>query len=110
MTYKMFLDDVREPSWVHNGNPDDWTVCRSMEQAVNVFEDLGWPQLISFDHDLGKDVPTGMDFAHWLVNRDLETGSMPLDFEFCVHSANPVGAANIQGLLDNYLCNKKGQK
>lgn len=107
MSYKLFLDDVRNPSWVHNGNPDDWIVCRSMEQAVNVVNNLGWPSMISFDHDLGYQVPTGMDFAKWLVNLDLDGFCMPDDFQFHVHSANPTGAANIKGLLDNYMATKK---
>lgn len=103
MSYKLFLDDVRNPSWVHNGDPDDWIVCRSMEQAVNVVNNLGWPSVISFDHDLGYQVPTGMDFAKWLVNLDLDGCCMPDDFQFHVHSANPTGAANIKGLLTNYM-------
>lgn len=107
MSYKLFLDDVRDPSWVHQGNPDDWIVCRSMQEAVNVISDLGWPNMISFDHDLGNQEPTGMDFAKWLVNLDLDGILMPEDFQFHVHSANPTGAANIQGLLDNYMATKK---
>ena len=107
MSYKLFLDDVRDPSGVHMGNPDDWIVCRSMQEAVNVISDLGWPNIISFDHDLGNQEPTGMDFAKWLVNLDLDGILMPDDFQFHVHSANPTGAANIQGLLDNYMATKK---
>jgi hypothetical protein len=48
-----------------------------------------------------------MDFAKWLVNLDLDGILMPDDFQFHVHSANPTGAANIQGLLDNYMASKK---
>ena len=108
MTYKLFLDDVRDPSWRNNGNPDDWIVCRSVDEAIRVFEDMGWPAMISFDHDLGNQVPTGMDFARWLVNHDLDTQSMPQNFVYTVHSQNPVGTANIRGLLENYLDSKKG--
>jgi hypothetical protein len=104
MTYRLFLDDIRDPSWVYpNENVEDWMVCRSFAEAVAVMEDLGSPCWISFDHDLGEHTQTGYDLAHWLVNRDLDNPFLPEDFSFSVHSANPVGAANIENLLRNYL-------
>ncbi|GAB3824380.1 cyclic-phosphate processing receiver domain-containing protein [Hymenobacter jeollabukensis] len=39
---------------------------------------------------------SGYDCAKWLVEQEL------LVERFNVHSANPVGAANIRGLLENY--------
>jgi hypothetical protein len=78
-----------------------------MEEAQDVISDLGWPLWISFDHDLGDNVPTGYDLARWLVEQDLDGNQMPDQFEYRVHSANPVGAANIQGLLDGYLRHKR---
>lgn len=33
----------------------------------------------------------------------------PADFAFFVHSQNPVGKANIEGLLNNYLEFKKNE-
>ena len=107
MTYKMFLDDVRDPQWVYPREyTDDWVVCRSFAEAEAVFSDSGWPEWISFDHDLGCDVPSGYDLAKYLVNWDLDVADMPPHFSFAVHSANPVGSANIKNLLDNYLASK----
>jgi len=107
MTYKMCLDDVRNPNWVYpKEDTQDWIVCRSFEEAEAVLADLGWPEWISFDHDLGNNVPTGYDLAKYLVNWDLNVGNMPDNFSFEVHSANPVGAANIRNLLTNYLDSK----
>lgn len=103
MSYKLFLDDVRNPDWVHPHDPDGWTVCRNMDEAVATVNSQGWPRMISFDHDLGHNIPTGHDFAKWLVELDLNTAGMPQDFDFVVHSANPVGAENIRILLSNYL-------
>lgn len=106
MTYSMFLDDVRDPCWVYpHIDSSQWQVCRSAAEAQSVSVDLGCPVWISFDHDLGEHIPTGFDFARWLINSDLDHQGkwMPADFSFEVHSANPVGAANIKGLLDNYL-------
>lgn len=105
--YKLFLDDLREVSWVY---PDadliDWIVCRSYAEAVSLVFSLGFPSVVSFDHDLG-DSESGFDFAKKLVEIDLDYGTMPEDFAYAVHSANPIGAANIRGLLENYLNSKK---
>lgn len=109
MTYRMFLDDVRHPSWVYPGEDvQDWMVCRSVAEALSVIHDLGCPEWISFDHDLGDQVPTGYDLAQWLVQQDLDTQFMSEEFSYDCHSANPVGAANIRNLLDNYLAHKRG--
>ena len=107
MTYRMFLDDVRDPSWVYPQlDSSNWIVCRSFDEAQAVMEDLGWPEWISFDHDLGDDEASGFDLAKHLINWDLDTHSMPPNFHFEVHSANPEGAANIRNLLSNYLATK----
>ena len=93
---KLFLDDIREP-------PDtSWVVVRSYADAVRAVEQDGYPQMVSFDHDLGSE-KTGLDFAHFLVNLDLDTQAMPDGFTYRVHSANPVGHENIDGLLGRYL-------
>lgn len=98
MTYFMYLDDERNPK-----TKRDWKVVRSVEEAQHWVSQYGCPKYISFDHDLGDQVPTGFDFAKWLVDQDMESDILPPDFKFNVHSANPVGRANIQGYLDNYL-------
>lgn len=109
MTYHMFLDDVRDPNWVYpEQDTSDWIVCRSVQEAQMVIEDLGWPDFLSFDHDLGDQTPTGYDLAHWLVERDLDQADMPDHFEFKIHSANPVGAENIRSLLTNYMRTQGG--
>ena len=62
---------------------------------------------MSFDHDLGDQTPTGFDLAKEIINRDLyEISEIPDGFSYAVHSANPVGAANISGLMDGYLKHK----
>jgi hypothetical protein len=104
MTYHMFLDDVRDPNWVYpDQDTSDWIVCRTVPEAQHVIEDLGWPEFLSFDHDLGDQIPTGYDLAHWLVERDLDQADMPDHFEFKIHSANPIGAENIRSLLTKYM-------
>lgn len=95
---RLFLDDVRDP-------PDgEWVTVRSFADAVAHVEQHGIPAYIAFDHDLGENVPTGYDFAKWLVECHLDGKHLfPETFEYAVHSANPPGAANIIGLLDGFL-------
>jgi hypothetical protein len=100
--YGIWLDDLRNPP-TYIVEPFTWIVCRSMDEATQVVNQLGWPSFVSFDHDLGDQVPTGMDFARWLVNFDLDTNSMPQGWTYRVHTMNPVGKKNIIGLLENYM-------
>ena len=100
---KMFLDDIREPK----NNYD--VIVRNYDEAINSVKQKGIPSFISFDHDLGCDefnniYPSGYDFAKWLIEMDLDNlYKFPKDFKFNVHSANPIGKANIEGILNNYL-------
>ncbi len=111
MSYVLFLDDVRDPNWVYpDSDVADWVVCRSFDEAVAVCEDLGCPSEVSFDHDLGDGTPTGYDFAHWLISRDMDAVFFPKTFKWHVHSANPVGAENIRGLLECYFQNRGTEK
>lgn len=112
----LFLDDERFPrqvTWVRIPVAD-WQIVRSHEEAVAWVRKNGFPDVISFDHDLAQghyhgdfsQGKTGYDFAKWLVEYDMETNSMPEDFAFTVHSMNPIGAQNIRSLLENYLRQK----
>lgn len=87
---KLFLDDVRDP-------PDNsWVTVRSFDDFIGWIVLHGVPDLISFDHDLGENQPTGMDCAKWLVENELPIKGWK------VHSANPPGHANIESLLSNW--------
>ena len=100
---KLYLDDIRKPT------DADFVIVRSFKEAIKFIEDNNIPSYISFDHDLGIDInnlllPSGYDFAKWLIEMDLDNKyKFPLDFDFNVHSANPIEKHNIETLLDNYL-------
>ena len=81
----------------------DWIVVRSVEEAIAWVQHNTFPDFISFDNDLGKDQREGWEFAHWLIDYDLNTGRMPEKFDFYVHSQNPVAAENIRSKLNSYL-------
>ena len=114
---KIYLDDVRTPV------DKDWTIVRDYEQFVSKIQDIGLEniELISLDHDLGdtamaewhKNVyhnytlnydnileKTGMDCCKFLVSESMSK-KIPLP-QIYVHSANPIGSANMMGYINNY--------
>lgn len=106
MTYKLFLDDLRDIPMVYENLTDaDFVIVRNFNDFKKVILENGLPELISFDNDLGLNengmlAEDGYAAAKWLVyesNLDLR------NLKFNVHSANPVAAQQIQSLLDNYI-------
>lgn len=128
----LWLDDARNPFIDLEGKVPkvkdsilEWVL--NYEQFVQWIEKYGLPDIISFDHDLADEhytpeyfwsnyeenkkyqewrsetyqEKTGMDCAKWLVDYCIDNDKeLP---EFYVHSANPVGADNIKGILNNYI-------
>lgn len=119
---KLYLDDIRTPS------DKEWEVVRTFEEFVKHIQQVGLENydVISLDHDLGDSAiqeyilngspnytldynnileKTGMDCAKFLVAESMST-SIPLP-QIYVHSANPIGSANMMGYVNNYLKNQK---
>lgn len=99
--WNLFLDDERYP-------PNDgkqWIIARSRQDAVELLYSRGCPQFISFDHDLGLDSNnTGYAFAKDWINLVLDGKIViPSNFNFYVHSQNPVGAENIRQLMSQFI-------
>lgn len=113
MTYNLFIDDERVPSdvkWMnHQEQADyrnlDWVIARNQNEVEYLIENRGFPEKISFDHDLGDETNgTGYSIAKYLVNLDLDTDyKMPENFIFYVHSKNPIGKVNIENYLNSYM-------
>ncbi len=103
---KLFLDDLRTVDMVYdNSQISEFEVVRSYDKFVAYIQKNGLPDFISFDNDLGLDksgiiAPDGYAAAKWLV---YESGLDLTKLKFRVHSANPVAAEQIRGLLNNYL-------
>ena len=103
---KVYLDDVRMPSYTYPSDADeDWVIVRDYHEFVDLLAKSPQPDVISFDHDLGDDPLSGMDCSKWLVERALDGHTNLHAVEIRVHSANPAGAANMRGLFDGYLKN-----
>jgi len=117
---KIYLDDVRTPL------DDSWVVVRNYDEFVETITRHGLHniELISLDHDLGDgamneyhtnvknnftlnynniEEKTGMDCTKFLIEHCMDNNvKLPLVY---VHSANPIGSANMMGYINNYLMN-----
>ena len=117
---RLYLDDIRTPV------DDDWIVVRNYDEFVAQLKlnGLGNFEVISLDHDLGEgamveyytnvknnymldynniEERTGMDCCRYIVSESMNE-KIPLP-QIYVHSANPIGSANMLGYINNYLMN-----
>jgi hypothetical protein len=103
---KLFLDDIRTIEMVYDKSMEsEFDIVRSYDQFVEYILKNGLPDFISFDNDLGLNergelALDGYAAAKWLV---YESGLDLKNLNFKVHSANPVAAEQIKGLLTNYI-------
>lgn len=124
----LFLDDIRNPledGWLVFSpiTPTEVVWVKSYSQFIDWIIKNGLPEAICFDHDLGMDVAlnarakgmskrksrllkqeekTGYDCAKWLVEYCMDNYDCPLPL-YNIQSANPVGKANIDGLLKHFI-------
>jgi len=117
---RLYLDDIRTPV------NDEWIVVRNYEDFTLEIKKFGLErfELISLDHDLGDTAmieyynnvktnydlnydnileKTGYDAAKFLVAESMNK-KIPLP-QIYIHSANPIGSANMMGYINNYLMN-----
>jgi hypothetical protein len=111
MTYRLFIDDERNPidvtwgSWQDQAlyRDDEWFIARNWYEVLEIVITYGFPKLISFDHDLGDNQKTGYEIAQKLCEMVMDGAELPQGFQYRVHSKNPVGAENIRSYMDNFL-------
>jgi hypothetical protein len=108
MTYRLFIDDERVPmdvTWQDQAlyRDSEWIIARNWNEVLELVVSLGFPSMISFDHDLGENEKTGYAIAQKLGDMILDGIDLPENFEFRVHSKNPVGAENIRSYMYNFL-------
>lgn len=103
MTYTLFLDDERSPTY----DLVDVRVAKDADEAINLVLEIGMPTVLSLDHDLGEDEngvkPTAMKFLWWLIDAELD-GRIDLREvkRVIIHSRNPEGSKNLAGLWNGY--------
>jgi hypothetical protein len=111
MSYNLFIDDERDPIDVTWGPAEDqlmyrdgeWIIARNWYEVLEIVVSLGFPQMISFDHDLGDGEITGYEIAQKLANMVMDGGPLPEGFQYRVHSKNPPGTENIREYMKNFL-------
>ncbi len=98
--YEIFLDDERMPSEAMK----DAVIVRDFWEFKRTINERGIPKFISFDHDLGCMTYTGKSCAEYLICRMFDYPKEALkEFDFYVHSQNPIGAENIRRLLEQFI-------
>ena len=96
---RIFIDDERFPA----DNSGEWCIVRSSQAAIDLVILQGYPEFISFDHDLGGE-DTSIKFVDWMINNTLDTGNFTqFPKNFSVHSQNPIGTKNIIGKMTGFI-------
>lgn len=86
---RLWLDDWRPA-------PEDWTWVKTAAEAVDLLK-TGKVTRASFDNDLGHDQVEGRKVILWMA----ENRAWPSE-GVAVHSANPVAAEYMIGLIERY--------
>lgn len=126
MSYKLFLDDVRNPpdvKWIELPL-GPWVIVRNFLDFKVVISNRGLPSHVSFDHDLAAEhydsalwrkssitdyaklkEQTGYDCAYWMTQYCIDFDQdLP---SYTVHSLNPVGKDRILALLEHFKSYRK---
>lgn len=91
---KLWLDDqIEDPSTPDRHPPQGWVGVSSAMEACRILA-RGEVTEIDFDHDLGSTSGTGYLVAQFIEKRAYFGTLRSITWR--VHSANPVGLANIQ--------------
>lgn len=102
MTWKLWLDDDALNEFTPERHaPGGYSTALNSAQAIALVEKNGPPFLMDLDHDLGL-LPNGQEdtamiFLKWLTNNHPDA-----QFEYEIHSKNPVGRANIKSYIDSW--------
>jgi hypothetical protein len=96
MMWKLWLDDqLDDPDAPARHTPAGYIGAKSSEKARELVIKHGVPGFMNLDHDLGEN-DRAMDFLHWLALEFATEGPVP---DFAIHSANPIGSANITSFM-----------
>lgn len=97
MNWKLWLDDqIDDPDAPARHIPEGFVGAASIKQAQRLIETFGLPSFMSLDHDLGTG--EAVTLVRWMEARFQD--DLPPDY--VIHSANPVGKANLISLLESW--------
>jgi hypothetical protein len=136
MKYNIYLDDIRTPTspdWVVVRNYEQFIekiqqIGLANIENISLDHDLGESAINEYHRNVAPNYmidynniseKTGYDCAKWLVNyfystnpkwksrsNDAKKATTMVFPTVYTHSANPIGAANIMGYINNFLCNE----
>lgn len=92
--YSLWLDDERDPAKFCDADQHEIVWAKSSAEALEIVEAYGPPEFLYLDHDLGGD-----DTSIVFLRKFCLTNAF---VEYRVHSANPVGAANIKSFMESW--------
>jgi hypothetical protein len=92
---RLWIDDDEE----HRKPPKGWIWAKTLAEALEIVK-TGKVTHISFDHDLGGD-DKSMPVA-WFIEDAAFHGTMKPP-EWRIHSANPVGRANLEATMKSAM-------
>lgn len=133
---RIYLDDIRTPvdnGWIVVRDYNEF-VKKILElglsniDLISLDHDLGDTAMAEYFKNVSKNYElnydnitemTGLDCVKWLINHFYDTNpkrvnmnrldkkNYPIKFpEVVVHSANPIGSANMMGYINNFLKNE----
>lgn len=119
----LYLDDQRTPKNNPPEGYEPWNIVRNYDEFKDWIDKNGMPDYVSFDHDLGEEhiqdfwnyqangiaainygdfkEKTGLDCAKYMIQYAMDN-NISLPKLVGVHSHNPLGALNIQSLVNSY--------
>ncbi len=92
----LFLDDCRDA-------PSNFVIARNVNDALYILANCK-VNILSLDHDLGDNQPTGYDLVKVIVESWTQSGDKIYSYpkEIYLHTANGVGRDNMFKLLERY--------
>ena len=92
MTWKLWLDDQLDSV---RPVPSGYIGAASSEEAIALVDQLGSPEFMDLDHDLGGE-DNAMRFLRYLSN------IVEVPPGYVVHSRNPCGKENIVSFMESW--------
>lgn len=91
----IYLDDLRPA-------PDGFILVKNVLECIKLIkENKSKINILSLDHDLGENQPTGYNLTLWLAGQ-YQDGFNYFPRKIFLHTANPVGRMNMLQLLERY--------
>jgi len=110
MTYKLFLDDIRDPRTTpaYFGFDDDFfkdiAIARSYEEALLIMHRNGLPYVLMLDYHLGDSDHSGLDVVKQFISiAESVPAELSPDFKYYIHTDSPICGMLMEKALKKFL-------